>query len=372
MTASTRIVVVGGGIVAASVAYHLCREGVQAIVVEAGLAGPATSAGAGIICPWPDRDDPQYALAVAGARYYPELLGMLAEDGHAETSYARVGALRVGTDTGRLAAIADALRSIQAERPEIGAVEVVAAGEPQRQFPPLDPALAGVWVSGAARLDGRQMRDALLAGAESYGAARLHGQAELTLAGDRVTGVLVGTETVAADAVVVAAGAWTAQVCAPAGWDLPIGPQRGQIIHAEIPGADTSGWPVILPPSDPYLLTFPPSRVVFGATREFAGFDYRLTVGGISSVLARALEVAPGLADATLAETRIGFRPATTDGRPLIGRLADGLVVAAGNGPEGLTAGPWTGLAAAALALGQQPATDLAPFDPARFLAGAS
>jgi glycine/D-amino acid oxidase-like deaminating enzyme len=47
-------------------------------------------------------------------------------------------------------------------------------------------------------------------------------------------------------------------------------------------------------------------------------------------------------------------------------KLADGLIVAAGHGPEGLTAGPWSGLAVALLALGEPPVTDLAPFDPSR------
>jgi D-amino-acid dehydrogenase len=367
MSASSRVVVVGGGIVAASVAYHLSRQGVSAIVVQAGWPGAATDAGAGIICPWGQRDDDCFRLAADGARYYPELLAMLAEDGHAETSYARVGALRVGTDTDRLDQVAARLRALAGERPEIGEVEIVAAGEPKRRFTPLAADLAGVWISGAARLDGRKFRDSLLQAAASYGARRIRAEATLELKSGRVAGVTAGAERIAADAVVVAAGAWTAQVCAGAGWQLPIGPQRGQIMHAELPDSDTESWPCILPPEDPYLLGFPAGRVVFGATREFVGFDHRTTVGGVGSMLAGALKLAPGLADATLLETRIGFRPATSDGLPLIGALTDGLIVAAGNGPEGLTAGPWTGLAAAALALGQQPVPDLGPFDPARF-----
>ena len=94
MDASTRIVVVGGGIVAASVAYHLARRGVSVIIVAADHAGAATDAGAGIICPWAEpEDDPGYRLSAEGARYYPELLAMLAGDGQADTGYARVGAL---------------------------------------------------------------------------------------------------------------------------------------------------------------------------------------------------------------------------------------------------------------------------------------
>ena len=363
MAGSIRVVVVGGGIVAASVAYHLAREGASVIVVEADLPGPATDAGAGIICPWGDEgDEACYQLAADGARYYPELLAMLAGDGEADTSYAKVGTLWVADESAPLEAVEALLRSRRAARPEIGDIGLVGPGEPKRAFAPLAAGLRGLWISGGARIDGRLIRACLLRAAERHGAQRMRGTAILDLPGVTVEG-----EHVSADAVVVAAGAWTARVCAPLGVKLPIGPQRGQIVHASLPGADTGSWPVILPPQDPYLLGFPGGRVVFGATRESAGFDYRATVGGVGAMLAAAAEIAPGLAEATLLETRIGFRPATADGRPLLGLVTDGVIVAAGNGPEGLTAGPWTGRAAAALALGQQPAMDIAPFDPARF-----
>jgi D-amino-acid dehydrogenase len=363
MAAGTKIVVVGGGIVAASSAYHLAREGASVTTVEADLPGPATSAGAGIICPWGDEgDEACYHLCADGARYYPELLDLLAGDGEADTSYAKVGTLCVAREVAPLEAIGALLQSRRPARPEIGDVGFVGPGEPKRAFPPLAADLRGLWISGGARVDGRSIRDCLLRAAERRGAKRLRGTAALDL-----PGVTVDGEHLPADAVVVAAGAWTAQVCAPLGIKLPIGPQRGQIIHVSLPGADTDSWPVILPPDDPYLLAFPGGRVVFGATRENAGFDYRATVGGVGAMLSAAAEIAPGLAEATLLETRIGFRPATADGRPLLGTVADGVIVAAGNGPEGLTAGPWTGRAAAALALGQQPAMDIAPFDPARF-----
>jgi len=369
MGASTRIVVIGEGIVAASVAYHLARRDVSVIIVAAEHAGAATDAGAGIICPWADQaDDPGYRLSAEGARYYPELLAMLAGDGQAGTGYARVGALCVAAGAGALQAAAARLRSRLAAAPEIGDVAVLEPGGPARMFPPLAAGLAGVWVAGGARVDGRAIRDSLLRAAAARGARRIRGTARLDLAAGRVTGVRAGADRIGADAVVVAAGAWTAQVCESAGWPLPIGPQRGQIVHARLPGADTGSWPVVLPAGDPYLLGFPAGRVVLGATREDAGFEHVATLGGVSGLLAAGLQLAPGLAPATLLETRVGFRPVTADGRPLLGLLAEGLVVAAGHGPQGLTAGPWTGRAAAALALGEPPETDVAPFGPARFL----
>jgi D-amino-acid dehydrogenase len=369
VSASTAVVVVGGGIVAASIAYHLARQGVSVVVAAGQQAGAATDAGAGIICPWRrEREgDPAYQLAVAGARYYPELIDMLADDGETDTGYARVGALCVADDAEQLAVAAARLRALLPTTPEIGQITELGAPEPCQMFPALASNLGGLWISGGARIDGRAIRDSLFRAAARHGARLIPENAVLRESGSRVTGVLIGGDAIDAGAVVVAVGAWTAQVCPGQPWQLPIGPQRGQIVHVQLDDADTASWPVILPAGDPYLLAFPGGRVVFGATRESAGFEYRTTVSGVSWLLASALRLAPGLGAASLLETRIGFRPATSDGRPLLGWLADGLIVAAGNGAEGLTAGVWTGSLAAMLALDEQPGADLSPFDPTRF-----
>lgn len=389
MRHSTRIVVVGAGIVGASVAYHLARRGAAVVIIEGVAAGSATSAGAGIICPWTNPDDgPGYRLGADGARYYPELISMLAEDGEAGTGYQRTGALYLtggaapagtgssaggaGADRASLREIAAQLRSRAPEHPEIGEISVLAPGRPCELFPPLAGEPGAVWIGGAARIDGRAIRGSLLRAAAGHGARRVSGTAALTERRGRVTGVVEvsSSEVIEADTVVVAAGAWTALICAAlsdtAAHPLAIGPQRGQIVHLDVPGADTARWPVVLPTRGPYLLAFPPSRVVLGATREDVGFDDRVTAGGLGGLLAAAVNLAPGLADATVVQTRVGFRPVTADGLPLLGTLTDGLVIAAGNGPEGLTAGPWTGRMAAALALGEQPPADLTAFDPAR------
>jgi D-amino-acid dehydrogenase len=173
-----------------------------------------------------------------------------------------------------------------------------------------------------------------------------------------------------ADAVVAATGAWTMSFLEPAGVTVAVTPQRGQIVHLSIEPDDTSGWPVVLPTtSGHYLLAFDGSRVVAGATRESGtGFDYRVTPGGLAEVLEQALAVAPGLATATYLETRVGFRPMSPDGRPLLGPVpgVEGLVVATGLGPNGLTMGPYAGAIAALAALGEPPDVDLGPVNPLR------
>jgi D-amino-acid dehydrogenase len=184
-----------------------------------------------------------------------------------------------------------------------------------------------------------------------------------------VSGIRLGAEAIAADCVVVSAGAWAPEILQPLGIALPVAPQRGQITHLRLEGVDTSTWPVLLPPGSHYLLAFEGSRVVVGATRETgSGFDYRITAAGQAEVLNQALSVAPGLGAATLVETRIGFRPVGPDLRPMLGRIAgfDGMLIGNGLGPSGLTIGPFAGCLLAQLVLGEAPELDLAAYDPLR------
>ena len=240
--------------------------------------------------------------------------------------------------------------------------------EAQRLFPPLRPDAAAVHIGGAARVDGRRMAAALAAAAVRQGTVVRDGAAELAVSRGRAAGVRLGGELIEGDKVVAAAGAWTGSFLAAAGLAVPVEAQRGQIMHISLGGTDTSRWPVVLPrASGHYLLAFDDGRIVAGATREEgSGLDYRVTPAGLAEILGQALAVAPGLADGTYLETRVGFRPVSPDHRPLLGPVPglDGLIVATGLGASGLTMGPLAGELAAQAALGQPPALDLAPFAP--------
>ncbi len=342
-----KIVVVGGGIMGASVAYHLVRAGAEVVVVERDDQGRATSAGAGIICPWirRERSAHYYALARRAAAYHAELVASLAEDGETEIGYRRVGAMLLSTDPSVLETAEAVVRGRVADAPEIGAISRLEPAEVQELFPAVREDIAALHVSGGARLDGRSLAQALERASARHGAVWRRGDAVLVVAGGRIAGVGVDGATIGADAVVLAAGAWAPDLLKPHGVDLPVVPQRGQIVHLGLPGVDTSAWPVLLPAeTDHYLLAFDDSRVVVGATRETgSGFDYRMTAGGQKQVLDEALRVAPGLANATMIETRIGFRPMSPTGDPLLGKVAgiDGLFVGNGLGPSGLTLGPY-------------------------------
>jgi D-amino-acid dehydrogenase len=229
----------------------------------------------------------------------------------------------------------------------------------------LRPDQPALFVSGGARVDGRRVAAALQRAAATRRTRLVNGSAELILRGGRVSGVRVDREAIEADCVVVAAGAWAPKLLEPAGVQLAVAPQRGQIVHLRLPGTDTARWPVLLPLSSYYLLAFEDSRVVVGATRETnSGFDHRLTAGGVAEVLNAGLAVAPGLASWTVHEIRIGFRPLAHDNRPKLGPVpgVDNLVVGNGLGPSGLAMGPYSGALLAQAALGKPTELALGPF----------
>jgi D-amino-acid dehydrogenase len=364
-----RIVIVGAGVVGASAAFHLSRSGADVTVVDARLDGRATAAGAGILCPWLSGTDDEafYRLYAAGAAYYPNLASLLSEAGETDLGYRRCGALAVSADAEDLEWTERLALRRQTHAPAMGAVTRLTPLEARALFPPLRGDLGAVFIDGGARVDGRRLAAALLRAARHHGATVVQEQATILANGRRVTGVEAGGARHGADVVIVCAGAWATELLRPLQAERPVQPQRGQIVHMRLEGADTASWPIILPPSSHYLVPFEDGRVVAGATRETgAGFDYRVTAGGQTEVLAEALRIAPGLGAATLVETRVGFRPVGPGVRPMLGWVPelDGLAIGNGLGAAGLTIGPFAGRLLADLVTGQRSVLDLAPFDP--------
>jgi D-amino-acid dehydrogenase len=365
---SARVVILGSGIAGASAAFALARRGAAVTVVDSARAGQATAASAGIISPWSSNaEGPFYDLYAAGATFYPEVLALLDEIGVTRTDFRRTGALLVNTDEQALRAARERVEIRAKEAgPIVGDVRRLNSEEARALFPPLAPGWEGVFVSGGARVDGRTMRDALLTGAAHYGAATAIGRAWLRPRPHGVPRVWVEERTLDADVVIVASGAWVNDVLAPLGAELDIQPQRGQITHLRVDGADTGAWPSVHPLSSHYLVGFDDSRIAVGATRETgSGFDPRVTAEGQRRVLADALRVAPGLSEATFLETRVGLRP-LPGGRPAIGPLPgiEGVHVLTGFGAGGLTMGPLAGDALARRVLEGHPPAEIAPFAP--------
>ncbi|RXZ78365.1 FAD-binding oxidoreductase [Paenibacillaceae bacterium] len=365
-----KVIIIGAGILGASTAYQLARMGAEVILIDRDEPGQATAAAAGIICPWLSqrRNQAWYRLAKAGAKYYPELIESLQLDGEADTGYAQVGGLSLHHDEDKLGQMEARATKRREDAPEIGEIAVLDSDAARGQFPPLAEGYGAVRVGGAARVDGQALRDALIRAAVRHGAIRIHGDAKLMHHANRVTGATVGTNSYEGDVTVVCAGAWARPLLSPLGIQFNVSYQKAQILHLRLEvEEDTGNWPVIIPPTDQYLLSFEQGRIVIGATHEndVAGYDTSITAGGMQEVLNKGLAIAPGLHNSTFIEARSGFRPFTPGFLPVIGALPgwDGLLAANGLGASGLTVGPYVGMQLAKLALGSELDIDLGDYD---------
>jgi D-amino-acid dehydrogenase len=363
-----KIIVIGAGILGASAAYHLAKSGADVTLVDRGDKGQATDAAAGIVCPWLSqrRNKAWYQLVKGGARYYPELIAQLEAGGETETGYKRVGAISLHSDPEKLEKMAERAIKRREDAPEIGEVTILSPAETKQLFPPISEEYGSVFVSGGARVNGRALRNALVSAAVKNGASLLNGNATIVHENSRALGIILEGKTLLADKVIVTAGAWSQELMEPLGVNFKVTLQKAQIVHLEFPQTETSSWPVVMPPTNQYILTLKGGRVVVGATHEDeAGFDHRVTAGGVNEILTKSLAVAPGLADSTILEIRVGFRPFTPGFLPVIGALPnyENILLANGLGASGLTSGPYLGAELAKLALNQQTEIDISSYD---------
>ncbi len=373
------VIVIGGGIVGASAAYHLAKSGAKTLLLDRRDKGRATDAGAGILSAetsgaslpalW-------FPFALEAVGYYTPLTAQLESEGAGDTGYAVTGELIVAVDDDELDAYAEKKRVIDERQhgcglPSVEDLHEVSPAEARDLFPALGQVQKALYFRGAARVDGRLLAAALLKVAERSGLAnRTEGVDLLIVEGSRVTGVQVGSETISADQVIIAGGAWSVAFGTQLGVQIPVEPQRGQIIHLSLPETDTSKWPIVDAFHGHYMVAWSDNRVVAGATREVgSGFAPYTSAAGVHEVLGEAMRVAPGLSIGQVADIRVGLRPRTADNLPVMGGIpgVDGLYLATGHGANGLQLGPFSGKLAAEWALGVENGVDISAFSITRF-----
>jgi glycine oxidase len=226
-------------------------------------------------------------------------------------------------------------------------------------------------VAGDHSVDPRRLVAALdeavrRAGGEVRARVRVAG---VTVEDERVTGVrLDGGETVAAGAVLVAAGAYAGRLEGlPPGAEVPVRPVKGQVLRLRDPHGPGLVERTVRT-SDAYIVPRADGRYVLGATMEERGFDTAPTAGGVFELLRDVSEVLPGVLELELEELLAGLRPATPDNVPAIGPGAlDGLFWAAGHHRNGILLSGLTGELAAAALCGEELPGWAAPADARRF-----
>ncbi|MEV4178850.1 FAD-dependent oxidoreductase [Nonomuraea sp. NPDC049709] len=368
-------VIVGGGVVGLSVAWRMARAGRQVTVVDPAPGTGASHAAAGMLAPVSEvtyTEAPLLRLGMASLRRWPAFAAELSADAGLDEATgpgAEQGPNRPGEGQGLnrpgagrgldlrsdgtldVAFGADdlaALDELAAFMDKLGLpVERLTGRECRRLEPMLAPSVrGGLLAAGDAWVDPRRVTAALLAALERRGVPLVRARATGLLReggreGGAVTGVRLDGDPaeLRAERVVVAAGAWSAELA-----EVPVRPVKGQIMRLRSPqpllGRCVRG---TVHGSYVYLVPRGDGELVVGATQEELGFDTRVTAGGLYELLRDARELVPGVTELEVADVVAGLRPGTPDNLPVIGPSGTpGLAFATGHHRGGVLLAPLT------------------------------
>ncbi len=361
------VVIVGGGVIGWACGRALATRGTGVAIVDPGpVPGAATPASAGMLAAQTEAHDERkpgvLALCVRARETTLRTARSLTDTTGIDVGLLQRGIAQLALDETE----ERTLRAAVAHQRQLGLrAEWLDATEVHSAWPATAPARGAAFVPEDGALDPTALAAGLRADAERVGVRHIPQRARaLEVADTQVRGVRTEAGLQEADAVVLAAGAWSSELrLLPR--PLPVEPMRGQMIALPWPERMQ---PAILYGHGGYLLPRR-SEALVGATMESVGFDHTTTPDAQAWLRAIARAVIPSLGLAPVARHWAGLRPMTPDGLPLIGPdpQLDGLWYATGHGRNGILLAVLTGeIIADLLHTGQAP-VDAGAFRPDRF-----
>ncbi|RBB41671.1 D-amino acid dehydrogenase [Burkholderia reimsis] len=403
-----RVVILGSGVVGVASAYYLARAGHEVTVIdrEAGPALETSFANAGQISPgyaapwaapgvplkavkWMFEKHAPLAIRLDGTRFQLQWMYQMLRNCTAEryavnkgrmvrlAEYSRdcLQALRADTGIQYEGRTGGTLQLFRTQQQLDGAAKDIAvlqaANVPFELLSPAElknaePALAAVShkLTGGLRLPGDETGDCqlfttrLAALAESLGVKFRYNTPidALAIAGGKIAGVQCGSETVRADAYVVALGSYSTSFISNL-MKIPVYPLKGYSITAPIVNEAAAPVSTVLDETYKIAITRFDQRIRVGGMAEIVGFDKKLRAARRETLEMCVNDLFPGGGDTSKATFWTGLRPMTPDGTPIVGRTpVSNLFLNTGHGTLGWTMSCGSGQLLADLISGKMPA----------------
>ena len=413
MSDSCDVIIVGGGAVGACCALELAQAGMSVTLLERGaeLAWACSAGNLGMICPGHSAPIASVAslklgmrnlLKPGGAFYLKpdpallpwlarftaacrpdrvsrgvevmrdlsvaslELHAALAESG-LETTFTRRGMMAAAETEAGLTLLMNEAR----ENAKAGLRVEMLTGDAVRELEPeVGPTVAGgTFYPDEAHCDPTRFVVAVGAEAQKAG-AEIRPRVEalrLLHTGARVHGVETTTGRVHADAVVLAAGAWTPKLAEQAGVFVPVTGAKGY--HVEVAAEPSTTTIPTLFIESRVGVTPMSGRIRLGGTLELCGLDESVSARRVDAIVEGATRVVPSLAGRPRQKVWRGLRPCAPDGVPIVGeskRMAN-LVIATGHAHMGFALAPITGKLVREIVRDEAPSHELGSISPDRF-----
>ncbi len=383
------VVVVGGGVIGSSVAYCLAKKGVKVIVVEKkeGLSGGASGANQGG-CPLQLFESPVLELARESLKLYKNL----AEEIGCDIEYENVGSLVCSVDEKQFSDMEKHFQDKQREGINVRLIE-------GHQLRKLEPTLGEDIIIGVEEWDSWMVNPFKVNYGFVYAARKLGTEflfstqvKKIERDKERIVSVITDREKIKTDFVVNAAGAWASEIGEMLGLTIPVRARRGQIIVTE-PVPLNKRWRYILD-ADYLTAAFDLAAVekskdpriklgvagsyiqeksgnwTIGSSRDFAGYNNRVTMQTLKYMAKRVIKFMPKLKDISCIRTFAGLRPfCYVDGLPILSKIKSpqNFVIATGHAGEGMTLAPITGKLIAELMTESRTSLSIDAFSFSRF-----
>jgi glycine oxidase len=367
------VAVIGAGVIGLGLAWRLAARGAQVSVFDKGLAGAGAShAAAGMLAACAEAEPGEETLVALGRESqarWPAFAAELQQASGVDVELRQEGTLVVALTADDQARLHHQLIFQQ----KLGLpLSWISAAETRRREPHLAGKLAGaVFSPQDHQVDNRKLAAALRIAAQAAGATICEHRPvrAISTQGGRADGIVLADHTkIAADVVVLAAGAWSRSIDGlPAELRPPVRPIKGQMLALRMDPAAPLVNHVIWAPGA-YLVPRRDGRLLVGATVEEKGFDTALTAGAMLMLLEAAWRAVPAVEELAIEETWVGHRPGSRDDAPILGHgpLA-GLFYATGHHRNGILLAPITADAIARLVLDDVAEPVIRPFGIERF-----
>ena len=361
MTATSDVLIIGGGVIGLAIAVELQLRGASVTVLSRDFHAAATQAAAGMLAPQAEviPASPMLDLCLTSRSLYPDWTSKLEELSGEPTGY---------WPCGILAPVYEEANDRQAR----GNQEEVSYWLDRDAINLYQPGLGlevvgGWWYPEDAQVDNRALVRALWTAAQSLGVDVRDGITVEAIQQQQrmVVGVQTSVGVIRAEHYVLAAGAWLNELL-----PLPVRPKKGQMLSVRVPESNHGVLPLqrVLFAPDIYIVPRRDGRIVIGATSEEVGFTPHNTPVGIQALLERAIRLYPQLQHYPIQEFWWGFRPATPDELPILGSSpCKNLTLATGHYRNGILLAPVTATLIADLIWEQKSDSLLAHFHYSRF-----
>ncbi|MDY6795409.1 MAG: FAD-dependent oxidoreductase [Actinomycetota bacterium] len=384
---SSEVVVIGGGTVGAAAAYYLCKEGAEVTIVEADdLAGGASGACDGFLSLQTKQPGSHLELARESIKLFPSI----SKDLEVDIEYNSCGGLMLATSQDQL----KELRSRSKELKKAGLeIEILSVSELKKILPDVSKEVRGAsYCAEDGQVNPISLTLGLAQRAQEMGATVLKGckVENIMVMNDRVREVHTTAGNIHSRRVVCAAGTGSNEIGKMIIVDIPVLPQRGQILVTEpsdpaldkiVSGAEYLGTKAniegLMPREEDAVklgLGFTAEQTVsgnilLGSTREFAGFDNNTTPEAINAIAKNAIRYLPWIENLDVIRSFAGLRPYSPDGLPILGTVkgVKGFYLATGHSGDGIGLAPITGKLVSELVLDGETSIDIEPFSLYRF-----